>query len=141
MGRRHLYFEGAYRDCTQCKAHLQLNDDNFYRQVNREYFQSACKSCAKARSKQRNTRIATGVTQDQYEQMLAEQNHQCAICGRLHAESSPEKWKRAKLAVDHCHGSGVVRGLLCHQCNVALGLMQDNPGLLRAAAEYLERAA
>jgi hypothetical protein len=40
--------------------------------------------------------------------------------------------------LDHCHQSGQVRGVLCRNCNVALGLMADNPERLRRAAEYLE---
>lgn len=40
--------------------------------------------------------------------------------------------------VDHCHETGVVRGLLCHNCNFAIGYMKDNPQRLRAAANYLE---
>lgn len=53
----------------------------------------------------------------------------CAICG------STEK----RFHVDHSHQTGVVRGLLCGPCNHTLGLMQDEPARLRAAAAYLER--
>jgi len=41
--------------------------------------------------------------------------------------------------LDHCHKTGVVRGLLCHNCNRGLGLLQDSPTYLRRAAEYLEK--
>lgn len=57
----------------------------------------------------------------------------CAICG--------EKNKGKRLAIDHCHQSGKIRGFLCTGCNVALGLMGDSPGRLRRAAEYLESHA
>jgi hypothetical protein len=43
--------------------------------------------------------------------------------------------------VDHDHGTGAIRGLLCSSCNQALGQMKERPELLRAAAEYLERHA
>lgn len=72
-----------------------------------------------------------GLTLGQYAHLLATQNAACAICGRLDADK--------RLAVDHCHATGRVRGLLCQNCNQALGKMQDAPERLRAAASYLER--
>lgn len=65
-------------------------------------------------------------------QMLVEQGGRCGVCrtpitiGRCH--------------VDHCHVTGVVRGLLCATCNNGLGSFKDDPALLRAAADYLEVA-
>lgn len=61
-----------------------------------------------------------------------QQNGKCAICGEL------EPRKRGMLHVDHCHDSNRVRGLLCQNCNFALGHMRDRTDLLRRAIEYLE---
>lgn len=47
---------------------------------------------------------------------------------------------KMKLVVDHCHSSGVVRGLLCHNCNRALGLLKDSTRNLESAIRYLEGA-
>lgn len=69
-----------------------------------------------------------GLSLDEFHTMLAQQCGKCAVCLRDCA-----------LNVDHCHTSGVVRGLLCSGCNVALGRMQDDPARLRRAADYLER--
>lgn len=44
----------------------------------------------------------------------------------------------AKLVVDHCHASGTIGKLLCHNCNRALGLLKDDAALLRKAANYLD---
>lgn len=52
----------------------------------------------------------------------------CEICG-----------DKAR-AVDHCHRTGIVRGFLCHPCNMAIGQFKDDPAKLRRAAEYLEKA-
>lgn len=68
-----------------------------------------------------------GITQDQYEAKRATQDGLCAICGR-HQEV---------LYVDHCHASGMVRGLLCHQCNVLLGMCDDETAVLQNAVAYL----
>lgn len=62
--------------------------------------------------------------------MVTAQGGVCAIC------EQPEPKKR--LAVDHDHTTGAVRALLCSKCNVALGLMSDDPARLRVAAHYLE---
>jgi len=63
--------------------------------------------------------------------MYAEQRGSCAICGKGEAENGKA------LAVDHDHESGVVRGLLCDHCNLALGRFQDSPEILRRALDYL----
>lgn len=67
-----------------------------------------------------------GLTKDQYYKMHQDQDGGCAIC----------KVKR-KLFVDHCHSSGLVRGLLCVKCNMALGHFEDDLNRVEAAARYL----
>ena len=47
---------------------------------------------------------------------------------------------KSKLVVDHCHATGKVRGLLCHNCNRALGLLKDKISVLKNAIQYLEGA-
>lgn len=68
------------------------------------------------------------LTPEQYNAMLAAQEGKCAICGEYR-----------KLAVDHCHTTEKVRGLLCNACNSLLGFANDNPDTLRSALAYLER--
>jgi hypothetical protein len=78
-----------------------------------------------------------GITIEQYDQMLLDQNDVCGIC-----EGEPNgrgaTWGR--YSVDHCHETETVRGLLCDNCNHGLGKIGDDPELLRKAAEYLEAA-
>lgn len=77
-----------------------------------------------------------GITEDQYGEMLREQDGRCAIC----REQPDGVGKTGKvLHVDHDHKTGAVRGLLCRDCNPALGAFRDSPELLRRAAEYLEK--
>lgn len=71
-----------------------------------------------------------GINVNQYQMILEEQNHKCFICN--------EKENRA-LAIDHCHTSGKVRGLLCSNCNRGLGMFLDDPQLLQNAVKYLQR--
>lgn len=70
-----------------------------------------------------------GITTDDYTRMFGEQDGGCAICKR------PPMDKR--LAIDHCHTTGKVRGLLCGPCNVSLGAFKDDPRVLLEAAKYL----
>ncbi|AXH71998.1 MAG: recombination endonuclease VII [Podoviridae sp. ctbj_2] len=78
-----------------------------------------------------------GLTVDKYESMLQDQNHLCAICHTEGFIMNKERHKM-KLVVDHCHTTGVVRGLLCHNCNRALGLFQDSQVNLTTAINYLK---
>jgi hypothetical protein len=72
-----------------------------------------------------------GCSPELYEQLLVAQGGVCAICG---------KGDKRKLSVDHCHSTNMVRGLLCNSCNKILGLMSDNPQMLRKMADYLCQA-
>lgn len=68
-----------------------------------------------------------GISGADYDRMLREQSGACALCGR-----SDER-----LHVDHSHSTGAVRGLLCANCNMALGLLRDDPEVLIRAAKYV----
>lgn len=74
-----------------------------------------------------------GVTVEQYEELFEKQGGLCAICKQPETSS-----RRLHLSVDHCHDSLRVRGLLCSNCNSAMGLFNDDPGLLAAAIAYLQ---
>ena len=76
-----------------------------------------------------------GLTQEQYEIQLAIQNGVCAICRNPHGRALCGRSK--DLAVDHDHLTGRLRGLLCDDCNLGLGLFRDDPQRLMNAALYL----
>ena len=78
-----------------------------------------------------------GITRQDYEDMLKAQENCCKICGS--EGFLMKEHHRMKLVVDHCHDSGKVRGLLCHNCNRALGLMKDSVHTLESAIDYLEK--
>jgi hypothetical protein len=73
-----------------------------------------------------------GIHADQYEAILKDQNNVCAICKK------PDPCGR-DLAVDHCHITNKVRGLLCTNCNMAIGKFQENIEYLRSAVDYMAR--
>lgn len=78
-------------------------------------------------------RTSFGITKADYDALLSAQGGGCATCGITQNTQG-----KANLSVDHCHDSGVVRGLLCNSCNLAIGLVKDDPERLRAMARYLE---
>lgn len=73
-----------------------------------------------------------GLTVEEYNTYRASFPDVCGICGKL------EEQKR-RLSLDHCHKTKKIRGLLCHKCNVAIGLLEDDVVLLDKAKEYLCR--
>ena len=80
-----------------------------------------------------------GIDLKTYQAMLAAQDHRCALCGDEGFVMNTDR-HRMKLVVDHCHSTGKVRGLLCHNCNRALGLFKDNIETMRRGISYLEGA-
>jgi len=80
-------------------------------------------------------RVTFGISLEQYDQMHADQNGLCAICGN--PETIARNGKVRLLAVDHCHTTNKVRGLLCGNCNPMIGYAKDNIQVLERAIEYL----
>jgi hypothetical protein len=72
-----------------------------------------------------------GLSPADFELLLKLQGYNCAVCQRA------LRFKQYKFAVDHCHDSDDVRGVLCTRCNTALGSFDDDPDLMIRAAEYL----
>ena len=131
------------KPCSKCKAVKSVED--FHRSSrSSDELQSSCKACNKKRLQSpenvaRRQRYAWlsclkrfGITEDDYNDMYNAQMGLCAICHK------PENG--IKLAVDHCHDSGKVRGLLCKRCNMGIGLLGDSPDTLISAAMYLKGA-
>ena len=74
------------------------------------------------------------LSQQERDEMAVLQDHRCAVC-RTHFDELGRK-----PCVDHCHETGEVRGLLCLQCNCAIGFAREDSVTLRALADYLDQA-
>jgi hypothetical protein len=77
----------------------------------------------------RNRERLYGISEDRYTELWAQQGGVCAIC----LEDSEKKG----LGVDHDHDTGEIRGLLCSQCNGAIGMLRERPDLMQRATDYL----
>jgi len=77
-----------------------------------------------------------GIDIETYNQMILTHNHQCAICGYIQSENATGT---KRLYVDHSHTTGKIRGLLCMNCNSAIGHFKENLTNLKKAVEYMEK--
>lgn len=128
------------KTCTKCGLTKQL--DSFHkRSAMLDGRKSACKECTLKSQKHKydsgEIREAVylrnyGITLEQYDQMVLDQNGCCKICG-----TDEPGGNRKRFSVDHNHATGKVRGLLCGSCNAALGLFKDNPTIIQSALSYL----
>ena len=92
---------------------------DFYQQNKEKYAKKARKYFLKKKF---------GMTIEDYNNMFEAQNGKCKICGNNHTNT---------MDIDHDHTTGVIRGLLCRQCNQMLGLSKDNPLILIRAINYI----
>jgi len=74
---------------------------------------------------------AYGLTISQVENQITLQNEMCAIKGCYRSITD------SKACIDHDHETGAVRGILCHQCNVSLGLLRESVAILKGLILYL----
>lgn len=74
-----------------------------------------------------------GISIIEYDKILESQNNACAIC------KTPQSDLNYSLAVDHCHDTNKVRGLLCRHCNLAIGYFKDNINVIQNSIYYLEK--
>ena len=129
-----------HRKCTRC-GKLKLITAFWKKKKGTYGRESRCKECLKKEAKARyfsytkglHLRLKYGIVMDDYNKMFAGQGGCCVICGRHQSEL------KKSLAVDHDHGTGKVRSLLCIQCNGLLGLARDNVEILKAAISYLKK--
>jgi hypothetical protein len=82
-----------------------------------------------------------GITEERYQEMLKAQNGLCLICLQPETATDNRMGGNVKrLAIDHCHNTKKVRGLLCQRCNQGIGNFKHNPEFLKRAALYCEEA-
>jgi len=134
--------------CRKCqskyyKLYLDANRDKILKKRNERYrikykehyANYYCTNKVKTMEKERfrKYKISTSI----FHSMLEYQDGRCAICGfDFSLTESAKKCDRPH--IDHNHKTGNIRGLLCGKCNLALGLMEDDPDTLIAAANYIK---
>lgn len=134
--------------CSGCKTDKPLTD--FWKNKSaKDGYQAWCNVCWRAVTTARRTgpkreielrqrqnghlKRKYGITIEEYEVMLAKQNGKCAICGQVAGKKN--------LAVDHCHDTLKIRGILCENCNRGIGMFKHETKRLESAISYLAETA
>jgi hypothetical protein len=121
----------AYREVhkkeinARARAHYEAHKDEIKEQSRARYHAQKHDNASPAR---RARLKRYGISPAEYDALLAKQDGACAICRRR---------SKGRLCVDHCHVTGMIRGLLCNECNGALGYLKDDQASLVAALAYL----
>lgn len=136
--RKEAALQKTHKWCRECDQTKPI--DQFTRPL--AFY---CQDCISVRNKARYVRTGGtdrayeqglryryDIAMDEYNQKLEAQGGRCAICGEE---------PTARLCVDHDHATNAIRDLICTNCNHGLGKARDNPAILRAMADYLERHA
>jgi hypothetical protein len=124
--RDHSWVPDGFRWCPSCEQPVP-HDDYTRSSLTASGFGARCKACHNAANSAYYFYRTYKLTKRQVADIRAAQNDRCAICG----EPSPQH-------LDHDHSTGATRQLLCQRCNQGLGLLRDDPAVLRAAADYVE---
>lgn len=131
------------KQCKKCKCSFPV--DKFQKDVSKkDGLRPECKPCTAARRKEMydiitarrnnlNSKFKGKDAAKFYEESFEKQEGRCAIC------LVPENGRYNHLSIDHNHTTGKLRGLLCNNCNRALGLFKDNKDILTKAVDYLRK--
>lgn len=122
--------------CIKCKN--ELPDDQFHKRTYKTGnvgLQSSCKTCSsKQRAKYYKPHDAARrkfkLSDEEYTALIEKSQGHCSVCDR----------PLTKVCIDHDHKTGRVRGVLCNNCNTALGLVGDNTATLSKLIQWLERS-
>ena len=157
------------KTCTKCKEYKKIEEfyisnskvnarkvvckscDQSFRKERKSTFSLKWKEAEKRRKlkwgrdypeKCRNSRLKSvfGITSEEYNDLSEKQNHNCAICNEKETKVSKISGELKRLAVDHCHTTNKIRGLLCFHCNSSLGKFKDSIENLERAIEYLKKS-
>lgn len=131
----HKSYRSSYKLSSEQKDKYKLKARDYYSSNKDECLQRT-KDWKKSRPnyKKELKLQKFGLTLEDYDNILIDQNNKCPICKNIFTK---EFLRRPN--IDHCHKTNKFRAILCHKCNTALGLFDDNIDSLREAILYLEK--
>jgi hypothetical protein len=138
-----------------CKNHGELKASQVYKRIKGKNWLS-CRQCVKECNDRFDKKVGSSfrnnykknfyltkggkrISKERYYQLMEKQNNLCAICKQSETIiNSVRNNVPKRLALDHNHKTGIIRGLLCHRCNVSIGAFRDSIDILQAAIAYLQ---
>jgi hypothetical protein len=133
--------DGQHKWCSGCQENRPLQDFSFQVRRGKTTPRCFCKTCTSTNNAKRNEYFRAwkakklyGLDENQLSDLYEKSEGKCEICG------IPETKVRGSLCIDHDHASGVVRGLLCRNCNSGMGKLGDSVDMLNRAIAYLNRS-
>lgn len=126
-------YYGVRADCKDCVALYSRT----YRDINSDTIKTKKKLYHKEKpeiTRRSYLKRTYGISLETYNEMLLAQNNKCGICKSSYIGNKQHK----HFHVDHCHKTGKIRGLLCGQCNSAIGQFKDNITILENAIKYIK---
>lgn len=121
----------AYRERKGLK--IEKRGKNTGRSSDKEHVLSVKNEWRASSGRSRHLMDTYGITEDQYEMLLTKQQSRCMICDKHQSEL------KKRLAVDHNHRTGEIRGLLCDYCNYRVVGRHTDSSLMRRIADYLDQ--
>lgn len=132
--------------CAACRETKPVTE--FYRNARgMPGYRPYCKPCHKAKRQATYTndepyrqllKREYGITLEEYNDLLRRQAHRCAACRRPETVRTKKTGAVRRLAVDHDHVTGTVRGLLCNRCNILVWAVEENHGILDVIGRYMD---
>ena len=109
--------------CCRCGVKVESNRNRLH----------TCDACPNLTKVETSRYYNHKITPKEFAEMLQKYSNQCAVCG-----TSDWRGRKNRPHIDHDHKTGKVRGILCHNCNLALGLLKDDINILQAMIRYLK---
>lgn len=120
-----------YKKCRICSLTLPIS--NFTKRYNKHY-RNECKKCVSIRVNFKNFNYKL------FLDLYKKQEGKCAICNEIETSKLSNKLNIPRsLAIDHCHKTNRIRGLLCSKCNKGIGLLKEDINIMNNAIKYLEK--
>lgn len=125
------------RVCTKCKQYKLWIDFDIKPKVSNGY-SATCTNCRRKKDNDYNLLRNYGINKDQREALWLKQNGKCKICKRQLVKTMLEGSRKRIACVDHNHVTDIVRGLLCDECNGAVGIIEKNRYRLQLLITYID---